>query len=110
MRTCCAFSGSLTGPHHLTRRFTCDLLVLKDGLASHQGGDEAIAGLRQAPLVQTPGCPAAQCTGWLAGRQSMCVWVSETRYGVMSAGLVWFLWGAEDRLALHKIQFGACRK
>jgi hypothetical protein len=43
---CWAFSGSLTGPHQLTRHFTCDLLVLKDGLASHQGGDEAIAGLR----------------------------------------------------------------
>jgi hypothetical protein len=41
-----AFSGSLTGPHQLTRHFTCDLLVLKDGVVSHQGGDEAIAGLR----------------------------------------------------------------
>jgi hypothetical protein len=36
----------LTGPHQLTLHLTCDLLVLKDGLVSHQGGDEAIAGLR----------------------------------------------------------------
>jgi len=34
VRTCWAFSGSLTGPHQLTRHLTCDLLVLKHGLAS----------------------------------------------------------------------------
>ena len=40
----------------------------------------------------------------------MSVGISETRYGVVYAGLVRFLWGATARLVLHNIQLSACRK